>query len=199
VHQRGVPNNWSTTTFVLPEEDYTSCLRMRDAVNRHASASRLLSGAGDVELSLVWEQDGLDVLCKGRLDRLSPGIAGGAIVDIKTTRDASPREFERAIFTHGYHRQAAFYLDGARAHGIPAKHFVIIAVEKEPPYAVAVYRVSEGAIDAGQEQLRVLLAKYAECEQKDEWPAYPDVVRDIALPDWAWKQIDEETTTGVGA
>jgi hypothetical protein len=83
-------------------------------------------------------------------------------------------------------------LDGARAVGIPAEHFVIVAVEKEPPYAVAVYRVLDAAIDAGREQIAGLLKTYATCVALDEWPGYAEQVVDVALPAWAWNQIDEE-------
>jgi hypothetical protein len=182
---------------VLPAGEFAACERMRDAVRDHAAASKLLAGAGEVELSVVWESFG--VMCKVRLDRLSPDIAGGAVVDVKTTRDASPREFERSIFAHGYHRQGALYLDALHAHGIPAEHFVIIAVEKEPPFAVAVYRLTEGAIDAGREQVRPLLERYGECLERNEWPAYPDTVQDIALPDWSWAQIDAEASVRTAA
>jgi hypothetical protein len=177
---------------ILEPEDFA----MRESVRAHASASKLLAGEGDVEFSIVWdarydEDDEKAVQrCKARLDKMSPVIAGGVIVDIKTCRSASPRDFERAIFDHGYHRQGALYLDAARAAGLDASHFVIIAVEKEPPYAVAVYRITEGAIEAGYEQIRPLLRTYAMCETLNEWPAFGDDVKDIAIPAYAWTQLD---------
>ena len=73
-------------------------------------------------------------------------FAGGCILDFKTTLDARPSEFERSIFKYGYHRQGAMYLEAAAAHGIPAKHYVIIASEKVPPYGTCIYRLTEGAI-----------------------------------------------------
>jgi hypothetical protein len=69
---------------------------------------------------------------------------------------------------------------------------VIVAAEKEPPYAVAAYRLTEGATDAGMDQLRPLLQLYRRCQASGEWPAYPDTVQDISLPDWAWKIVGEE-------
>lgn len=178
--------------YVLKPAEYDLCLKLRDSVHVHSRALGMISGPGQAELSMLWEDADLGVLCKARWDRYSPEIAGGAIVDIKTTRDASAREFERSLFSNGYHRQGAFYLMGAEARKLPARHFVILAVEKEPPYAVAVYRLTEGAIDAGQEQIRPLLAKYAECMAKNDWPGYPDEVQDIAIPDWAWRVVDDE-------
>lgn len=177
---------------VIPGADYDAALRMRDAVFAHPRARALLTGEGQAELSLVWDCTETGVRCKARHDRHSPLIAGGAIIDIKTTRDASQREFERSIFTHGYHIQGAHYLDAARVLGLPAEHYVIVAVEKEAPFATQVFRLSEGAIDAGQEQLAVLKRRYAECLATDKWPGYSEDVQDIALPDWAWDRVVAE-------
>jgi hypothetical protein len=193
VHGKGIASVANNVT-VLPPADYRAALSMRDAVFAHPKAARLLSGKGEAELSALWQDETTGVMCKARLDRYSPIIAGGAIVDIKTTRNASPTAFERAIYEHGYHRQAAFYLQAAKATGLNAEHFVIVAVEKEPPFAVALYRVSEAAITAGEEQLKPLLALYGQCVASDTWPGYSENIEDIALPSYAWSQIEQETT-----
>lgn len=184
---------------VLKRDRFDACERMRDAIRAHPAARALLAGVQHVELSLVWDDRGSQVRCKARLDGYAPEIHGGTIVDIKTTRDASLRAFEKAIFGYGYHRQGAMYLEGAFAHNLPAVNFVIIAVESEAPYAVAVYRLTEGAIDAGAEQLAPLLKTYAMCTTLGEWPAYSHEVQPIALPPWAWNQIDEETADAMQA
>lgn len=176
---------------ILSPTDYERTLKVRDSVYAHRAA-KLLPQSGQRELSIAWNDETTGQLCKARLDGHSPAIAGGVIVDIKTAKDASASVFERSIFSYGYHRQGALYLEGAKACGFAAEHFAIIAVEKEPPHAVAVYRLTEGALDAGAEQIRPLLARYAECVEKNEWPGYPDEVQDIALPSWAWAQIDAE-------
>ena len=177
---------------VLRPAEYDTCIRMRDSVHAHGRAAGMLAGDGACELSAVWNDPATGVRCKARFDRHSIDLPGGVIVDVKTTRDASRRAFERSIFAFGYHRQAAMYLEAARVLDVPARHFVLIAIEKEPPYAVAVYRLTEGAIDAGAEQMRALLARYRVCRETGEWPGYPDEVQDIALPPWAWAQAAEE-------
>lgn len=178
---------------VLRADEWAMCMRIRDNVHALSTARGMISGPGDVELSVLWEDKGTGVLCKARWDRHSPELAGGAIVDLKTTRSASPRDFERSIVTFGYHRQAAFYLMGAKARRLPARHFSIIAIEKTPPYAVAVYRITEGVVDAAAEQIQALLRLYADCVKHDRWPGYPDEVRDISVPTWAWGIMDDET------
>lgn len=189
VHGGGAQSDPGIT--VVSKYDYEVATKMRDAVSKHRAAALLKEGMR--ELSLVWDDAESGVRCKARLDHHSPVLAGGAIVDIKTTEDASPRAFERSIYTYGYHRQGALYTEGATALGLGAEHFAILAIEKKPPYALMIHRVTEGALDAGSEQLRPALARYAECMAKDEWPGYPEDVNDIALPDYAWGQISEET------
>lgn len=177
---------------VLSLDDYRACLAMRDSVHAMKRAHGMLTGQGEVEMSIRWDDPETGVPCKARLDRHSPELAGGAIVDLKTARSAARLDFERAIFTFGYHRQAAFYLMGAKARKLPARHFSIIAVEKEPPYGVGTYRLTEGAVMGGEDQIRPLLRKYAECVQTDSWPCYPDEVVDISLPPWAWNQLSDQ-------
>ena len=56
--------------------------------------------------------------------------------DIATACD----EYDITIFEQVVDRQAAMYLDGWSALGRNYEHFVFICVEKEPPFAVALYR-----------------------------------------------------------
>lgn len=187
---------------ILTPTDYKATLAVRDAVHVHR-ASKLLPQSGQRELSIVWQDESTGTTCKARLDGFSPAIAGGVIVDVKTTRDASRRAFERSVYSYGYHRQGAFYLEGAKASGFAAEHFAIVAVEKEPPYGVAIYRLDEGAMDVGNVEVfghvapegreGGLLARYAECIRTNEWPGYPEDVQDVALPGWAYSESDEDT------
>ena len=177
---------------VLKAKDHEICMRIRDSVYGKKTAAALLKGTGEVELSLTWRDKETGVLCKSRWDRHSPDMAGGAIVDLKTTQDAEKRSFEKSIFNFGYHRQGAMYTMGAKALAMPVQHFSIIAVEKTPPYECAVYRLTEGTLEAGDDQIRALLRRYAECLMTDEFPGYPDEVQDITVPDWAWQVIDNQ-------
>jgi hypothetical protein len=200
VHSSAAQSDPNVT--ILLKSDYDRAIKVRDAVFAHR-ASKLLPQSGQRELSVVWKDDTTGMLCKARMDGHSPAIGGGVIVDIKTTKDASKRAFEKSVWTYGYHRQGAFYLEGAKASGFAAEHFAIIAVESAPPYAVAIYRLDDGAMDAGaievfgtltpEGRAGGLLARYADCVTRNEWPGYPEDVQDVALPAWAFTQIDEDS------
>ena len=83
-------------------------------------------------------------------------------------------------------------LRGAKAVGLPAQHFAFIATEKAEPYECAAYRLTEGAMDAGTQLIEALLERYATCWSTSTWPGYPDRVNEVALPDWAWRKIDDQ-------
>lgn len=180
------------TSEVLTESDYAVCVGTRDSVRSLTAAGALLESLSQIEVSVVWDDAETGIRCKGRWDGYGALVAGGTIFDLKSARDASRMSFERSIFTYGYHRQGALYLEAANALGLNVRHYAILAVEKEPPFAAAPYRLTEGAISAGEEQLAPLKRRYAECLRTGEYPGYPDQVIDIALPHYAWGQIDEQ-------
>ena len=186
---------------LLDASDFEACTAMRRVVAGKLRANGLISGEGEFELSIVWDEQvevvaagarvTVTVRCKARLDRFS-ALGGGTLLDIKTTQDASRHSFTKAIFDYDYHVQGGFYMRAARQVGLPAQHYALLPIEKEPPYEACVYRLTEGALDAGEEIAMALLGKLALCQHTGTWPGYEDRVEDIALPDWAWRKMDDE-------
>ena len=177
--------------FVLKQSEFLACEGMRDAVMNHQAASDLLYASGDSEVTLIWDDPATGVRCKARIDRLPHDGALG-VGDLKTTKDASKRAFAKSLWAYGYHRQAAHYLNGLEVLGYKRHGFTFVAVEKEPPYGVAVYAIDSGSIDAGDHQLKRLLQEYKQCNESGVWPAYPTTTQDIAIPPWAFSELDKE-------
>lgn len=188
-HVKGFEDAVLDDVVVLSDEENERVEGAREAVLAHPYARELLEAEGESELSGLWTDERTEVLCKLRADRVLRGR--GIAVDLKTTRDASFPEFERDAWKRGYYRQAALYLAGLQALGEDVGHFTIVAVESEPPHGVIVYRVTEGALDAGEEELMLLLDIYARTAARDEWPGYEDRIRDLSLPPWAWTRVDD--------
>lgn len=156
--------------------------RMRESVRKHPAAAMLLEN-GTPEQTMFWDDAETGAPCKMRPDWL-PG--SDIIVDLKTTEDASPNGFARSILNYRYDVQGAFYSDGyLQATGRPCQGFVFIAVEKEPPYAVAVYYMTAEAYDLGKRKYSRNLQTYMECLRTGVWPAYSDQVQPVSLPAWA--------------
>ena len=176
---------------ILRPEQYDGCLAIRDAVMAHETAKRLLGAEGDSEVTLIWQDEEFpDVTCKARVDRL-PIDVGLGVVDLKSTKSAKKRDFEKSLWAYGYFRQASHYLEGLRILGERRLDFRFIAVEKEPPFGINVFRLDEGSIDAGALQIRRLIRTYQSCMESGVWPAYPDEEQDCGIPPWAFSDIDK--------
>ena len=129
---------------------------------------------------MLWDQHG--VKCKAKADAIGDGV----VIDLKTTIDAAPHEFQRSIATFGYFRQAAHYLDGYEAtKGERAKDFIFVAVESQPPHAFALYRLDAASIAAGRLEMKRAAAVYRDCMQSGNWPGYEPGIATLALPRWA--------------
>jgi PDDEXK-like domain of unknown function (DUF3799) len=174
-------------TILKPDEFHTA-LEVAQSIRSQSHCLTLLESA-HIELTLNWQDKATGVLCKARVDAYDENT--GVVVDIKTTQDASRSGFPKKLFAYGYHRQAAWYLEGLKANGEPASHFVFIAVEKEPPYCVGVYRLSDETIRLSKLENEALLRRYAECVRTDSWPGYTDGIEDISIPDYAQHTLEE--------
>lgn len=166
-------------------ETMAKAVGMRDAIWNHPDASALLR-PGQSELSMIWRDPMSQAVCRGRLDCLSyiDGI-GWVIVDIKTTQSARKDDFARTCADFGYHRQAAYYMGGASMIlKEKVKAFVFIAIEKSPPYSVVCHSASQDMLDAGSNEVEVLLDTYQKCVGEDLWPDYAGGIQEIDLPDW---------------
>lgn len=171
----------SVGRLILTQDQHDLARRVIDAVHAHPAARALLDG-GASEVSLQWRDNATGAPCKARIDRLRPD---GGIVDLKTTVDASPRGFARAIGQFGYAAQAAHYLAGAQAVLGQAPYFAFVAVEKEPPYAVAAYVLDADSVATARDRVQAAYARYVECLQAQEWPAYSGLIETITAPAWA--------------
>jgi exodeoxyribonuclease VIII len=169
--------------LVLSLPDFERARRCVDAVLEHTAARALLEGARR-ELSLFWNDGKFQVPCKARFD-----IFNGGIADLKTCVDASPEKFSRTIAEYGYHIQGWHYYSGAEhALGTSPEFFAFIAVESEPPFAVAVYRLDRPSLLAGADLVDEALARYKTCLEQGSWPGYKPTIETINVPRWALRR-----------
>jgi exodeoxyribonuclease VIII len=166
---------------IITVEENTKLTAIRDAVRSHPAAAKALAGSPVIEQSIFWDADG--IACRCRPDAVTER---GVILDLKTTRDASPEGFAKSIAQYRYHVQAAFYSDGYKAaFGEAPRGFVFIAVETEPPYLVAVYVASETMTSRGRIEYQTDLDTFRECVATDTWPGYSSSPLTLDLPKWA--------------
>lgn len=178
----------SAGKVVISKGEQDALAGMAGSISAHPSASWLL-GHGPVEHSAYWIDPGTGLLCRCRPDKFLRTAQGIILVDLKTTADASEAEFARSIENFRYHVQAAFYSDGIEQtlkERVTA--FAFVAIEKEPPYAVACYQLSAVDVEDGREAYQSDLFLLSECLQKNEWPAYSTRIETITRPAWAKKR-----------
>jgi hypothetical protein len=167
---------------VLKMDDLLTITNMVDAVHSHPIASGMIRD-GEPELTLAWKDELTGLSCKSRLDYYVRSLA--MIVDAKSTRDASREAFRKDIAKYGYHRQDALYRSAALALSMPVEHFALMAVEKEPPHAVAIYTLDAEAIGAGYSSTRRDIDTLAHCMKTGRFPGYPETIQTIDVPPWA--------------
>jgi len=175
--------------ILLKSEQFEAILKMRASLQNHKGANEMLFlSEGLAEKSAFWTDSETGILCKCRPDwlKLRFGRASG-IADVKSCCNASADAFSKSIAQFSYDIQAAFYQDGVYAATGERVPFYFIAVEKDAPHAVAVYRASDEMIVTGREKYRTGLHLIKWCRDNNLWPAYQPngEIETIDLPRWA--------------
>jgi len=175
----------------LLTREFEAVNAMAEAVLAHPTARALLSQPGESELSVFADVE--NVATRARFDFLPNRTDRRTVaVDLKTTVDASLREFEKSVARYQYDVQAAWYLDTYRAAtGDDGAAFVFIAVEKEPPYLTAVHQLPLQWSEMGAVKAKRARQLFAECQASGEWPGYPNEVQLLTPPTWAVYQFEE--------
>lgn len=163
-----------------------------DGCWRNKAVRSILESLEGTETTAIWQDSTTKMDCKARYDGWNKQI--NAIVDLKTTIDASKFGFSRAINNYDYALSAVHYIQGAQALDIfdDEIKFIFIAVEKEAPFCSAVYLLDDQALMAGKLLHESLMNKYAECVLKDEWAGYSDKIESISLPEYGIRRIENE-------
>lgn len=134
---------------LLTQTDWEKVHQMQEKVLTHPMSAELLSQCTEFEKGLEGKIKGFDF--RGFAD----GLCKDFILDLKTTKDASPVNFTRDFYNNAYHLQAAIYCE---LTGI--SDYWVIAVENTPPHAVTAYLVQSEFIDKGKEYLNELISKF---------------------------------------
>lgn len=167
--------------ILLPEPEYLHVLHIQDTLQSDPMIASLTKPGALVEHSAYWTSYDPIELCKCRPDLWRPEI--GVMLDLKTTADAGRDAFSRSVAAYGYHVQQAWYHHGwEQAGGGDVHNFIFLAIEKEPPYAYALYELDAEARAEGAKVMNRALSEYAACKVSGRWPGYPQPVQELSLP-----------------
>lgn len=211
----------------LKAADFQAVHDMADAIRKHPIASVLFNPKrGKAEQSLFWVDSRTGVWRRARLDWYpyfntyrdgrpvnGTGLPGRVIIpDYKTCVSADPQKLEKAVYDHGYHQQADWYLDAFKATCPAGQHpdfqaaFVFVCQEKTPPYLVEVIEPDAMALRIGAYLNRQAVDTYASCVASGRWPGYSatanylrtgrwpahDDVELVGLPGWVENRYLQE-------
>lgn len=152
------------------------------SIHRHDLIRRLLS-RGIGESTVSWVDAETELRCKSRADYYVESLA--TVVDLKLVEDASFDGFRKSIARYRYFVQDALYRAGFAAVGKPIEHFVFVAIEKEAPFASAIYALDADGVSRGHTAAREGLAEMRRCLKENKWPGYPAGIQTVDLPPWA--------------
>ena len=182
---------------VLRFQDMQVVDRVVSAIRRNAFAINALTN-GESEVTLAWQDHKRGVWLRARPDFLPNSIRIGSRVmilpDLKfmAGSQCDPIGFGRAIANFGYHQSLAFYADGIKAvFDRKPTHFLLVVVEKDAPHSVSLYEVPAEDIERGRWLNRKAIDLFADCLERDRWPGYADEPRQVGLPAWERKRIDD--------
>lgn len=165
------------------------------------TASNIAKSVLELDIAKVFLSDGLaeqvyfgeieGVAVRARPDFYNEKL--GAIIDLKTTSDASPSGFSKSVANFNYHVQNAFYAEILRQNDKPVNHFLFIAVETKAPHFVGFYELDGDAVDLGVRRYTELLNLYKFCRERNEWWGYAKkdgdeikAVQTLSLPKWSF-------------
>ncbi len=138
----------------------------------HFLPFRSLMQNADCEVVRVWEDTLTGVLCKGKLDMVSPQ---GVLADIKTTSCDSLEAFRRVCRLYDYDRQVAFYWDSFKSESRLPEKFVLFGIQKVFPYQIFTYELlpNDDFVKRGRIKYQSLLktwkSNYDDKTQRRKW------------------------------
>jgi hypothetical protein len=179
-------------------KDAATVEAMAAKIREHPIAGAVFRpGAGTPEQSLFWRDRDTRIWRRARIDWLPHPSDSGRIViaDYKTAAAADLESLPKAVHRHGYHQQAAWYLDAIRAlelspGGEPALVFVF--QEKDPPHVVTVVELDMRSLAIGRLLNRRAIDTYVECTRTGRWPGYADEVVLVELPHYVLNEYTEQ-------
>ena len=137
------------------------------------------------EQAIEWDEQGLigPVRCRAMFDLVN--IETGAIVDVKSTSDASVENAAKTVWRFDYHLQDAAFRSALSALTGEPSAFTFAFCELDAPYGVLPAKCSGAFREIGEARWRHAVRIWEECLAMDVWPGYSTEIVRLEPPGWA--------------
>lgn len=175
--------------LILKEEDYNAVALACKEFRNVKAVANLLTDL-DAEVAMFSSEFGGGIFTKGLVDAVTRGSVCN-IIDIKTTEAGiSYKQVERTIRDFNYREKMAAYKRWyQRESGREVVGCYDLFLSMVPPYAVRLVKISEMALEWGEERIVTALDAVNRCLTDDAWPMF---VRDDVAIVSEWEKNDEE-------
>lgn len=162
---------------------------MSDAIVKDKQVAAILRHCKEREVITQAKIAGVD--CKALLDCWGHDSTGAVVIpDLKTTKDASPEGFGKAVANFDYDMQCHFYrtLKCHEMNSDVLPTWLWIAVENKRPWAVQCYAPDADALNSGKRKVERAIEVLKKCRETNEWPAYGGGIQLLSMPKWATRE-----------
>lgn len=156
---------------IIIRDDFDSSLKIAQAFHSHEIIEGLMSVEGkefEKTLLLTYQyDDGSSEKVKCKPDCIIPAEA--IIIDLKTSSDPRPEEFQWSALRYGYYRQAAIYLDACEVYYGKEFRFLFGVVNSKSPRECGVFELTLADIQRGREECHELIEEYSRRKISNNW------------------------------
>lgn len=169
---------------IVKEEWHEKLSNILESIATNAFVRGIIrQGSREVSIQVRDPETGIMLKCRPDLIALDKFL-----VDFKTTSDARPQRFMRAIFDQDYFfyiLQMAHYVYCMKLAGIgDGESATILAIENEPGFDIRPYPLERPELEVGEEARIALMGLYMQCLSTNKWPGYQQKAVPTGIPTW---------------
>ena len=181
----------SDPRYLVTEEQMENAKATRENVFRREAPgvpgiAETLFADGDPELTLLWE-DSTGCKKKARADWMP--ASHEIILDVKSIDRAGNSAIERAIRNFNYDFQGQFYIEGTEACGLGKRVFVILFVERNPPFHSRLKYFSDKDMADASRRNQHAAKLYHDAMTSGYWPSYPQTIDPIIMSKYRYSAM----------
>ena len=150
-------------------DDWYKLLSMRRRLRQHGDSNRCLFQGGVPEYTLVGTCARTGLQVRTRIDLFKPVDEGTLLVDLKTSRDASPKSWNRQADSDGLNMQAAIIV-GMSAHVFDGEiDFRFVTTGKSAPFRPETFEIEPEYLVLGAQDYENAIEHFKECVDSGHW------------------------------